>query len=62
MTHISLDEKAYQQGHAYATILVDTSKNQILDMQEGRTEKEVKTLLKNVTGQTLIHTLKEVNI
>ncbi|MDI9358691.1 MAG: hypothetical protein QM528_07075 [Phycisphaerales bacterium] len=44
LTHISLDEKAYQQGHAYATILVDTSKNQILDMQEGRTEKEVKTL------------------
>ncbi|CEN50284.1 transposase (fragment) [Capnocytophaga canimorsus] len=39
---ISLDEKAYAYGHKYATILIDSDKNCVVEMIEGRKEKNVK--------------------
>lgn len=30
LEQISLDEKAYKQGHQYATILIDSTKNSVV--------------------------------
>ncbi|MEC5167266.1 transposase [Flavobacterium sp. PL11] len=42
--NVNLDEKAYKPGHEYATILIDSDKECVLNLVEGRKEKSVKTL------------------
>jgi transposase len=59
---VSLDEKAYDRGHQYATILVDSQKDYVVEMGEGRAEKDVKMLLFTTTSQETQHQLKRVNI
>jgi len=59
---ISLDEKAFKRGHNYATILIDSQKDYVVEMTEGRTEKDVKSLLYCTTSQTEQPQLKRVNI
>lgn len=59
---ISLDEKAYSQGYQYATILVDSQKDYVVEMAEGRAEKDVKMLLYTTTSQEKQHQLERVNI
>jgi len=44
LKHVSLDEKAYTQGHKYATILIDSDNDYVVEMTEGRKEKNVKAL------------------
>jgi transposase len=60
--NISIDEKAYAKGHEYATLLVDSDKEYVIDMQEGRKEKNLKALLYTVSGQQAQPRLKRVNI
>lgn len=60
--NISIDEKAYTRGHNYATIIIDSDKEHILDMQEGRSEKDLKTLLYLVSGQESQPQLNIVNM
>ena len=62
MTTISLDEKAFGQGHRYATILVDSGKDYVVDMAEGRAEKDVKMLLYTTTSQEKQEQLERVNM
>lgn len=42
--NVSLDEKAYKRGHEYATILIESDKNCVLNLTEGRKEKSVEAL------------------
>jgi transposase len=60
--NISIDEKSYAKGHEYATILMDSDKEYIIDMHEGRKEKSLKTLFSLVSGQVEQPQLQIVNI
>jgi len=59
---ISLDEKAFQKGHNYATILIDSQEDYVVEMAEGRSEKDVKGLFYCVTSQEEQPQLERVNI
>ena len=41
--NVSLDEKAYKDGHKYASILIDSDKERVLNLVEGR--KECKSII-----------------
>ena len=60
--NISIDEKAYAKGHEYATILIDSDKEYVIDMHEGREEKSLETLMYLVSEQETQPQLKRVNI
>ncbi len=60
--NISIDEKSYAQGHEYATILMDSDKEYIIDMHEGRKEKSLKALFSLVSGEEKQPHLEIVNI
>lgn len=60
--NISIDEKAYSKGHEYATILIDSDKEYVIDMHEGREEKSLETLMYLVSNQDSQPQLKRVNI
>jgi transposase len=59
---ISLDEKAFRKGHNYATILIDSQKDCVVEMTEGRAEKDVKTLFYCISSQEEQPQLQRVNI
>ena len=59
---ISLDEKAFKKGHNYATILIDSQKDYVVEMTEGRAEKDVKTLFYCINSQEEQPQLQRVNI
>ena len=59
---ISLDEKAFKKGHNYATILIDSQKDYVVDMTEGRAEKDVKTLFYCISSQEEQPQLRRVNM
>jgi transposase len=46
VVHAGLDEKSFQEGHHYATILSDLDAGRVLDLVEHRTEEATTTLLK----------------
>lgn len=48
--HLGLDEKAYHEGHKYATILTDLDAGRVIDMVESRTQESATSLLE--TGLT----------
>jgi transposase len=60
--NISIDEKSYAKGHEYATILMDSDKECIIDMHEGRKEKSVKALFSLVSGEQMQPQLNIVNM
>ena len=45
VAHLGLDEKAFQQGHTYATILTDLDGGRVIDVAQHRTEEAATTLL-----------------
>ena len=45
LPHLSLDEKSFQQGHHYITVLGDSQGKGVLDVAEGRTLEAAKSLL-----------------
>ncbi len=45
LPHLSLDEKSFQQGHHYITVLGDSLGKGVLDVVEGRTLEAAKSLL-----------------
>ena len=59
---ISIDEKAYSAGHNYATILVDSQKDYVVELTDGRSEKALKTLLYRATLEEEQPQLERVNI
>ncbi len=62
LEYVSLDEKAYTQGHKYATILIDSQKNYVVEMIEGRKEKNVKALFFSLNSQERQASIKRVNM
>jgi transposase len=59
---VSLDEKAFSKGHNYATILIDSKKDYIVEMTEGRSEEHVKLLFYLSTSKTKLNSLRRVNM
>ena len=47
LPHLSMDEKSFQEGHKYVTILSDPCQKRVLDLTEGRTQEAVEELLKS---------------
>ncbi|MFH1004199.1 MAG: ISL3 family transposase [Bacteroidota bacterium] len=62
LVNVSLDEKAFLNGHNYATILIDSDKGHVVEMTEGRKGENVKTLFFSVTDQEKHPQIKRVNI
>ena len=60
--NVSLDEKAYKPGHEYATILIDSDKECVLNLVEGRKEKSVKALFFELNEQEKQPQIEIVNI
>ena len=60
--NVSLDEKAYKPGHEYATILIDSDKNCVLNLVEGRKEKSVKVLFFELNEEEKQPQIELVNI
>jgi len=60
--NLSLDEKAYKQGHMYASILIDSDKECVLNLVEGRKEKSVKALFFELNEQEHQPQVEVVNI
>lgn len=62
LVNVSLDEKAFLNGHQYATILIDSDKDYVVEMAEGRKGENVKALFYSVTNQEKQPQIKRVNI
>lgn len=60
--NISIDEKAYTKGHHYSSILIDSDKDYVIDLIEGRKEKNVKALFFSINSQEKQPQLKRVNM
>lgn len=60
--NVSLDEKAYKDGHKYASILIDSDKECVLNLVEGRREKSVKALFFELNEQAHQPQIEVVNI
>lgn len=60
--NVSLDEKAYKQGHLYASILIDSDTNLVLNLVEGRKEKSVETLFFELNEKESQPQIERVNI
>ena len=45
LPQLSMDEKSFQEGHKYVTILSDPQEKRVLDLTEGRTQEAVEALL-----------------
>jgi transposase len=60
--NVSLDEKAYKPGHEYATILIDSDKECVLNLVEGRKEKSVKVLFFELNEQEQQPQIELINI
>lgn len=62
LVNVSIDEKAFEKGHNYATILIDSDKDYVVDMVEGRKGEHLKLLFFCGTGQEQQPQLKRVNL
>lgn len=60
--NISLDEKAYKKGHEYASILIDSDKDCVINLAQGRKEKSVKALFFEINEQEKQPQIERVNI
>ena len=49
---LSLDEKAFQKGHNYVTVLSDPSTGTVIDIVKDRTKKACKALLDNALSES----------
>ena len=47
INHLSIDEKSFQKGHKYITVLGDPGNKRIIDVAESRTQEAVESLLRN---------------
>lgn len=54
--HLSVDEKSFQRGHNYITVLSDPVDKRVLDISEGRKQEDVEGLMKtSITSQQRDH-------
>jgi transposase len=60
--HVGLDEKSFQQGHSYATILSDLTQARVLDMTQHRTQESVVSLLNTALSQVQKERVRSVTM
>lgn len=60
--NVSIDEKAYTKGHKYSSILIDSDKDYVIDLIEGRKEKNVRALFFLINSQEYQPQIKRVNM
>jgi len=60
--NVSIDEKAYTKGHKYSSILIDSDKDYVIDLIEGRKEKNVRALFFLINSQEFQPQIKRVNM
>ena len=60
--NISIDEKAYTKGHKYSSILIDSDKDYVIELIEGRKEKNVRALFFSINSQERQPQIKRVNM
>jgi len=48
---VSVDEKAFQRGHSYATMVSDAARGVIIDVGEGRDKASTKILLNRLLAE-----------
>ena len=53
LTHISLDEKSFGEGHKYASILIDAKQNKVVECVEGRATNNTNLLYYLSTGESV---------
>jgi transposase len=59
---VSIDEKSFKRGHNYATILIDSLNDYVVDLTEGRAEEDLKSLFYSISSQEEQPQLERVNI
>ena len=62
LTNLSLDEKSFQKGHYYVTVLGDTTQKRVLDITEDRTLEATVSLLRDTLSQSQIEGVKSVSM
>ena len=62
LKNVSLDEKSFLKGHKYATILIDSDKDYVVEMTEGRKGENVIALFFSATNQEELPQISRVNI
>lgn len=62
LVNVSIDEKSFEKGHKYATILIDSDKDYVVEMTEGRKAEHLKLLFYCATGEDSQPQLERVNI
>ncbi|MCY4672241.1 MAG: ISL3 family transposase [Bacteroidetes bacterium] len=51
IAHVSVDEKAFQRGHSYATIVSYSEHGVVIDIGEGRDKTSIETLLNRLLAE-----------
>ncbi|MCY7376372.1 MAG: ISL3 family transposase [Pyrinomonadaceae bacterium] len=60
--HLSLDEKAFQKGHHYASVLSEPMSGKVLEVVEHRTTEACRTLLNNALSEEERSQVKTLSI
>ena len=55
--HVSLDEKSFQKGHSYGTVLCDVLEKRVLDVAPGRDEPAAAQALKSIPQPGMVKTV-----
>jgi transposase len=55
--HLSVDEKSFQRGHVYGTVLVDVFGRRVLDVALGRDERAARSLFEGLPKQDEVKTV-----
>lgn len=55
--HVSLDEKSFQKGHVYGSVMVDVSGKRVLDVSFGRDEPAARKLLGSLAHPEAVRTV-----
>ena len=58
--HIHIDEKSYQRGHKYVTVISDSINNRVLDVGKDRTQKATESLLESTFSNSHLTNMKAV--
>jgi transposase len=58
--HIHIDEKSYQRGHKYITVISDSINNRVLEVGKDRTKKTTETLLESTFSKSQLDNMKAV--
>jgi transposase len=55
--HVSVDEKSFQKGHRFGTVLCDAKRKRVLEVTEGRDEEAAKTAFQSLPSPEAVKTV-----